>query len=149
MGQETTSTGAFGYGSYKALMDRRQSQSLRGARQRERMRNYWRAGLAALLIMLALSTGFFAGAHSTAVVEMLSFISGNPEALSASNARRSELRNGKILFALPDGENCRPMHFDNQTGEMIPGTGTVPCYTRDQKKTVVQSSNSKFNWSRP
>jgi hypothetical protein len=113
------------YGSYRAALARRQSRVERGSRYRERIRNRWRAVLAAALLVLALSTGFIAGTQSTAVVEMFAYVTGSAEALSASTAR----------------------HFDNQTGELIPGKGTVPCYTREQRKTVVDT-NSKFSWGR-
>jgi hypothetical protein len=108
------------------MIGKRQTQSGRVARQHERTRNLWRAALASVLILLALSTGFFAGAHSDTVMEMFS-AGSKQEALAASSARRSELRSGTILFTLPDGMTCRPMAFDNQTGEMRPGSGVVPC----------------------
>jgi hypothetical protein len=138
VGQYTTPSGA------PAASDRRasgrgESRAEHGARQRDS--NLRRAGLASLLLVAALSTGFLAGANSTTMASL--FASQSTEALEASKARRGELRTGTILFASPDGESCRPMHFDNQTGELSPGTGTVPCSARETSRR--SSADSKFN----
>lgn len=122
---------------------RRESAAERGQRQRERSRNLWRASLASLLLVVAVSTGVLAGANSGIVGAL--FSRPSQEALAAAQARRHDLRTGKVLFALPDGETCRPMHFDNLTGEMSPGAGTVPCYPPEQSRRTAADSG-RFNW---
>lgn len=138
-----TSTGGVALASSRAA-PARAKQSVERDAQRERGRNLRRAGLVSAVLLAALSTGFFAGVNSGTVTSL--FQRSSMEALEASKARRAELRSGTILFASPDGENCRPVHFDNQTGEMSPGAGTVPCHSRDPNRRAQVDDGGRFNW---
>lgn len=128
-------------GAMRVAARRREALAERGQRQRERSRNLWRAGLASGLLVVAVSTGFFAGANSGIVSSL--FALSPRDALSIANVKRGELRTARVLFTLPDGETCRPMYFDNKTGEMSPGAGLVPCESRDAN---AAAHLTKFNW---
>lgn len=123
---------------------RREALAERDQRNRERRRNLWRAVMASGLLILALGSAFLAGANSGAVSGLFAS-KPSPYAqssLSAADVKRGELRIGKVLFTLPDGETCRPMHFDNVTGEMSPGVGLVPCVTDNSRP----QGSGRFGW---
>lgn len=131
-----------GLGAMQVAAQRREALAARSQRQRERKRNLWRAGLASGLLMVAVGTGFFAGINSGPATTLF-FQLSKQDVLAIASAKRADLRTGMVLFTLPDGETCRPMYFDNQTGEMSPGAGPVPCHARDAN---AATHLNKFNW---
>jgi hypothetical protein len=131
-----------GLGAMRVAAQRREALAARSQRQRECKRNLWRAGHASGLLMVAVGTGFFAGVSSGPVTTLFFQIS-KQDVLAIASAKRADLRTGRVLFTLPDGETCRPMYFDNKTGEMSPGAGPVPCHAHDAN---AAAHLNKFSW---
>ena len=135
-----------GLAALRIELQRRQAVAERSHRQfvRERnfKRNLCRAGVASGLLVLAVSTAFFASVVSRPVAVLFAPLS-KQEVLAIADGKRTDLRTGRVLFAQPDGETCRPMYFDNKTGEMSPGAGMVPCHSRDAD---AAAHLTRFNW---
>lgn len=91
-----------------------------------------RAAIVAALFLVLLTTALMVGGRAAI------------DPLLRMAATRNDRARGDVVYAMPDGEFCRHMSFDNTTDEMIEGP-IEPC-PNDIVKGHFRQSDRRFAW---